>query len=32
MIVGTMVYAYYDTLGDEITATAYYDLDSPKAR
>ena len=28
----TMVYAYHDTLGDEITTTVYYDLDKSKGR
>jgi hypothetical protein len=31
MIVGTMVYAYQDTLGDEVTETGYYHLDSINA-
>ena len=31
-MIGTMVYAYQDTLGEEVTTTACYELDQVKAK
>ena len=31
-MIGTMVYAYYDILGDEVTTTNCYDLENRKVK
>ena len=31
-MIGTIVYAYQDTLVDEVTRTSYYSSDNPSAK